>query len=44
MARWQRLGLAAALASAVWSGPVHAADSPEPSARLIPDLHLSISA
>ncbi|HSE04766.1 MAG TPA: hypothetical protein VLK35_11490 [Methylomirabilota bacterium] len=43
MARWRRLGIAAALASVVWSGAVDAADSPEPSLRLIPDLHLSIS-
>jgi hypothetical protein len=43
MARWRRLGIVALLASAVWAGVAHAADPPEPSARLIPDLHLSIS-
>jgi hypothetical protein len=43
MSRWKRFGIGALLLTAVWSGAARAADSPEPTAHPIPDLHLSIS-
>jgi len=43
MSRGKRFGIGALLLTAVCSGVAQAADSPEPTPRLIPDLHLSIS-
>jgi hypothetical protein len=44
MSRWRQFGIGALLLTAVvWAGTALAADSPEPTLHLIPDLHLSIS-